>query len=194
MPRKPQPGPRTNRSDLPAASATQPVRVASGGRYGSRKASVAAQQAAPLPDRSTAAMLASATAGPGTDLSNATGGAGPGAAPGAVEGAPAMDELARYIAAAQAAEPPDSQGALAAPGNPNVPLTTGMDMGPGAGSDVLSPLTNAQGPDPAIVLWASALPAIEMLASRPDSSPQVRQFVRRLRSQLPPDYYSRTEQ
>ena len=194
MPRTRKPGPRENRTDLgPAASpgATQAPRVAPGGRYGSRQETLAAQRAVPLPDRSTAAMMAGAGA-PSTDLSNAPAGGAPAPPPAAPQDAESM--LAQFVAAAQGAPGPAPGGLLGAPGDPNTPLTSGMDIGSGPGSEVLMPVPGAQGPDPSIVLWFSALPALETLASLPGSSPQVRQFYRRIRSQLPPDYYATTEQ
>lgn len=45
----PGPGTTENRTDGGPGSRTQPIRVASGGRYGERAASVAQQQGAPLP-------------------------------------------------------------------------------------------------------------------------------------------------
>jgi len=178
MPRKPKPGPSQNRSDLPPVAApggpTQAPQSYTGGEYGSRKASLEAQQAAPLPDRSTEAML-----------SAAGGGDSPPAAAGA-------DPLSQFVAAAQQVQPPGEGGLLGGPSTrPDEPLTAGLSTGPGPGPEVL-PLLPDQGPDPSVILWARMLPALGVLASRPDSSPQVRQFYRRIRSQLPPEYYDRT--
>ena len=182
MPRKPRPGPRSNRTDLasPGAGAAQPVRAMVGQEYGARQRAQSAQRTVPLPDRSTAA-LAAATPDP---TSAPQGGGGPGG------GAPS-DLLSQFLAAAQSAESP-GDGMFAEPDDPNRPLTAGLDVGPGPGSEVLG-TPSAQGPDPSVMLWAPMLPALEVLASRPGSSPQVRQFYRRIRSQLPPDFYDRAE-
>lgn len=181
MPRARKPGPRGNRSDLPsaAASATQPKRLPTGQGYGQRAAAEKALGAAPMPDRSTEAMLASGTGSP---------------SPGGGVGAPAAPDpmMAEFLAAAQAAQPP-GEGLLTAPTTrPGEPITAGLDVGLGPGSDVLPPMA-ATGRDPSALLWAQQLPALALLASLPGSSPQVRQFYRRIRSQIPPQYYERTE-
>lgn len=187
MPRVRRPGPRQNRTDLPSpgAGAAQPVRAMTGQDYGDRQRAQSAQRTVPLPDRSTAALAA---ATPTTDPTSAPqGGGGPGGA------APPADLLSQFLAAAQSAQSPGN-GLLAEPDDPNRPLTAGLDVGSGPGSEVLSTPAAAGGPDPSVILWASALPALDVIASLPGSSPQVRQFYRRIRSQLPPDYYDRTEQ
>ncbi len=181
MPRKPKPGPRQNRSDLPPVAApggpAQAPTSYTGGEYGSRKANLEAQAVAPMADRSTEAMAATA--------------AGAAPAPGA-PGAPPGGDLAAFVAAAQQAQPPGQGGLLAAPSaRPGEPVTAGLSVGPGPGTESLAMAPD--GPDPSVVLWAPMLPALGVLASQPGSSPEVRQFYRRLRSMLPPDYHARTE-
>lgn len=186
MPRKPRPGPRQNRTDLPAVAspggpAQAPVSY-TGGEYGSRQANVEAQRVAPMADRSADTMLAQAAASQN-------------GAP-APAGDPATDpnSLAAFIASAQAAAPADEGGLLGAPtARPDEPITTGLPTGAGGGPEIVPPLAAAQGPDPSVLLWAPMLPALGVLAARPGSSPQVRQLYRRIRSQLPPDYYQQTE-
>lgn len=178
MPRKPRPGPRQNRSDLPPATAPggpaqAPVSY-TGGEYGSRKASLERQAVAPMADRSTAAMAAGGAGGGGTAA------------------APPPDELSAFLAAAQQAQPPGEGGLLAAPtARPGEPMSAGLSVGAGPGPEVLPAIPQA--PDPSVILWAPMLPALEVLASKPGSSPEVRQLYRRIRSQLPADYYTHTE-
>jgi hypothetical protein len=182
MPRTRKPGPRQNRSDLPsaAASAVQPPRLATGQGYGERAASAELQSIAPMADRSTEAMLAAGS----------TGGAGP-VAPAPPPGAP-TNPLEEFIAAAQMAQP-GGEGLFAGEtARPDEPVTAGLDVGMGPGSDAVAPLATS-GPDPSIVLWAQRMPALGLLVSMPGSSPQLRQFYRRLRSQLPPGYYENAE-
>lgn len=180
MPRKPKPGPRQNRTDLPPVAApggpTQAPRSATGQPYGSRKATLQSQAAVPLPDRSTDAMMSAAGAQ----------GGGQGA------GQDAAGLLPAFLDAARDAPSP-GEGLLAGPSRrPGEPVTAGLSVGAGPGPDVLPPVPG-RGPDPSVVLWADWLPALGLLASRPGSSPQVRQFYRRIRSQIPADYYERTE-
>lgn len=156
-------------------SAVQPPRLATGQAYGARAAAAELQAVAPMGDNSTEAMMAE--------------GAGPGAAMGAAAGA---DPMAEFVAAAQMAQA-GGQGLLAGETTrPDEPITAGLDVGMGPGSDSIPPLA-ATGHDPSVVLWAQRIPALALLAAQPGSSPQVRQFYRRLRSQLPPDYYANTE-
>lgn len=164
MPRKRKPGPRENRSDLPA--------VAPGRPYGARAESEAALAAVP-------------TDGPGLPApSQMPGGAGGG-------GVPEEDMMGGFLEAAQAMEPP-GQGLLA--GDPENPedITSGMDIGPGGGSEMLPDVAH-QGPDPAIGLWRTSLPALGLIASMPGSSSETRQLYRRLRSQVPPDHHEQIE-
>jgi hypothetical protein len=179
MPRKPpQPGPRGNRSDLPApGSAAQPVRVASGRPYGERGRTTAALSALPLPDASTDDLPSAAAAGASGQRGGGDGG-----------GAVPTDPLAEFVAAAQGAQAP-GQGLLSAPSSrPGEPVTAGLPIGPGGGAEAMPPSLATSGPDPALVLWTKMLPALGVLASQPGSSPQIRQYYRRLRSQVPPDY------
>lgn len=182
MPRKRKPGPRQNRTDLTPVAAPAPGGPAQGQRqftgrpYGERAASIALQNVAPMPDRSAEAMM-----------SGAGGVASPSPAP-----ATAEDPLSQFLAAAQSAESP-GEGLMSAPSaRPGEPVTAGLETGMGGGPDALPPLATT-GTDPSVVLWAKMLPGLGVLASQPGSSPEVRQLYRRLRSQLPPDYYSTTE-
>jgi len=178
VPRNRKPGPRQNRTDLPPVAApggpTQPQRNFTGAAYGERARNAALQGAVALPDRSPEAMMSSG-----------------GGAPAPME-AQAQDPMAAFVAAAQAAQSP-GQGLLTADSaRPAEPVTAGLDVGTGPGSGSLPPLATT-GQDPSIALWARWLPALGLLASSPGSSPQVRQYYRRLRSQLPADYYATTE-
>lgn len=179
MPRKPRPGPRRNRTDLPPVAAPggpaqAPVSY-TGGPYGSRKRNEEAQRVAPLPDRSTDTLVAAAER-----AQQAAGGRG------------GQPDLAAFVEAAQQVQPPPQGGLFAAPSSrPAEPVTAGLPVGPGPGPEALPAMP--EGPDPSVVLWAQMLPVLEILASRPGSSPEVRQLYRRIRSQLPPDYYERTE-
>lgn len=58
---------------------------------------------------------------------------------------------------------------------PNEPLTAGIDSGPGVGAPPQPVIDNPE----RIRQW---LPALERLASAPDTSPQTRNFIRFLRS------------
>lgn len=156
MPRKRRPGPRQNRTDLPAPG------VAPGRPYGARQAAEEALEAVP------AAGI------------NAPGGPAPG-------GAGGEDVMAQFIEAARQAESP-GQGLLGVePDNP-ADITSGITPGPGPGPEVL-PTTLGDRPDPSVQLWQQQLPALDLLASMPGSSPEVRQFYRRIRSQLPADVF-----
>lgn len=170
MPRTPrQPGPRENRSDLPPVTGE----VQSGRPYGDRATSEAALRAVPIGD-SGAPSAAAAPAGDG--------------------GAPEDNPFAAFKAAAQAAEAP-GQGLLSAPTErPDEPITAGLSVGAGGGPESMPDVMATQGPDPAIGLWATMMPALGVLASLPGSSPQVRQYYRRIRAQLPPDAYSQKAQ
>ena len=77
-------------------------------------------------------------------------------------------------------------GLLSAPSSrPQVPVTDGLPMG--AGANTLQP--QQQGPsDVELAVYAKYLPALEILASRDDSTPATRQYVRRLRAMIPPGY------
>lgn len=61
---------------------------------------------------------------------------------------------------------------------PNEPVTTGAPVGPGPGPEIL------QGTDPNqrdIERLRPMLPALEVLASLPTTSPETRNFIRKLR-------------
>lgn len=99
--------------------------------------------------------------------------------------------------AAPAAAPPNDAALLAAaqqyqmggPGltdptaHPNEPVTAGLATGPGAGPAALNM------PDPTALdtqTWRTYLPTLEYMASLPSSTASTRNFVRRLRSTMPP--------
>lgn len=71
---------------------------------------------------------------------------------------------------------------------PDVPITSGLDTGPGPGSASISPLAINRPPNPDVLAMARYLPMLEALANRPTASATTRAFVRRLRSALPPDF------
>lgn len=158
MPRGPRkPGPRENRSDLPAPGTLQ-----NGRPYGARADTEAALSAVPMPSGGTEDLAATA--------------AGP------------SDPFSQFVAAAQGAQPP-GQGLLSSPtDSPDEPVTAGLDIGAGPGPEALPQMLATQGPDPAIALWAGSLPALGLLASLPGSSPEVQQYYRRIRAQLPADH------
>lgn len=130
--------------------------VPTGRAYGARAATETALQAVPA-------------AGPSADM----------AAPTA--GTPPASDAALLQAATDYQAP---LGGLTDPSqNPNEPVTAGLPSGPGAGPEALST------PDPNAAdmqTWAAYLPTLEYLASLPGSTSSTRNFVRRLRSALPP--------
>lgn len=64
-------------------------------------------------------------------------------------------------------------------GRPNEPVTAGNPLGPGPGPEVLS----VQDEDADLRRAMDFLPALAILASQPNSSPQTRQLVRQLSAQ-----------
>lgn len=181
MPRRRRPGPRSNRTDLPPVTAATQAPVTFTGRpQGERQSTVQAQQVAPLPDRSVETLTAAA--GQGAPADTGAGTTPPGDA----------SLFQQFLAAAQQAQPP-GDATLAAPSQrPGEPVTVGLSDGPGPGPEAL-PLMAAAGPDPSVVLWRQFLPALDLMASRPGSSPELRQFYRRVRSSLPPGQFEREE-
>lgn len=107
-------------------------------------------------------------------------------------------EMAQQIAGAPLAKSPDVRGAtntqvrqaadagvtpLFAPTQrPNEPVTAGIDMGPGRGSDALM----MRQPDDSEFRNAMKdyLPVIAYIASLPNTSPETRRALRQLRDQL----------
>lgn len=63
---------------------------------------------------------------------------------------------------------------------PDVPVTDGAALGPGAGLEGLNP----QAPDPAMERQKMYMPALEWLANRPGSSDSARNLVRQMKSQM----------
>lgn len=108
--------------------------------------------------------------------------AGPSAPPAAPAAAPVAPNDAALLAAAQ-------QYQMGGPGltdptaHPNEPVTAGLATGPGAGPAALNM------PDPTALdtqTWRTYLPTLEYMASLPSSTASTRNFVRRLRSTMPP--------
>lgn len=141
----------------------KPPDVAPGGAYGSRQATKQAIAGAPL--------------------------AGPSVEPVAPVGAPdagsqqpqGIDPQAALAAAQQYS--PAGPGLTDPTNNPNEPVTAGLASGPGPGPSSLNM------PDPTqqdVQAWRTYLPTLEYLASMPTSTASTRNFVRRLRSAMPP--------
>ena len=66
---------------------------------------------------------------------------------------------------------------------PDEPITTGIAMGPGAGPEVLG-INNNIDTEQDKARMAAYLPALEVLATSPDSSQAFRNYVRQLRANL----------
>lgn len=64
--------------------------------------------------------------------------------------------------------------------NPNEPVTSGIDMGPGVGSSALGIPS-----DPGIEDMRPWLPALEIISSLPGASMTTKNFVRKIRSAMP---------
>lgn len=78
---------------------------------------------------------------------------------------------------------------LVAPTNrPGEPVTAGLATGPGPGPDAMGG-TSPQQAD--VQAWRPYLPSLEYLASQPNSTVSTRNFVRNLRSQMPPSATAR---
>lgn len=135
-----------------------------GGRaYGARQATEQAIAGAPL-------------AGPSTEPVAPAGAPAAGTQP-----QPGVDTNAAITAAQQ--YEPQGPGLLDPSQNPNEPVTAGLASGPGVGPDSLNM------PDPTqqdVQSWRTYLPTLEYLASMPTSTASTRNFVRRLRSAMPP--------
>jgi hypothetical protein len=61
-------------------------------------------------------------------------------------------------------------------------VLSGAPIGPGPGPEALSINPN---PNPDVARLAAWLPVLELSASQPDSSPELRQLVRQIRGNLP---------
>ena len=75
---------------------------------------------------------------------------------------------------------------LDAPGDPADLLTDGASFGPGAGPEALGALGMDQ-PTPDMRAFAKYLPTLELLAMQPGASGKVRQLVRMVKAQMPPE-------
>lgn len=142
----------SNRTDLNTSRGPLPVRAATGQQYGKATEQMAAQRALPMGPPPGPAVAPPMAAGAG------------GATPPAPAG-PLPGEL----------------GPLDAPtSRPGEPVTAGVPVGPGPGTEVLG-LPDENG----AADLAMYLPLLEMMASRPGASMQTRNFVRRLRGAAP---------
>lgn len=105
---------------------------------------------------------------------------------------PVPDDQQRFARALQAAQQMESGdgGALRRPSErPDEPITAGLGIGAGPGPEAVPGVeTPTRDRDPSVVHFASHLPMLEMLASRPGSSTTMRNLVRRLRSMVPADF------
>lgn len=148
----------------------QPVAAPTGMPYGSHQAATTAQQAVPLPGTPSLAPP------PGAPP------AGPSAAPGGDNTTAPMSDQAALAALQQHDFQP--VGLVSPTNRPGEPVTSGLDYGPGAGPEAMGGM-----PDPTqqdIQSWRPLLPTLEYLASQPNSTASTRNFVRRLRSLMPP--------
>lgn len=144
-----------NRSDL---NGPAPISAAGGQPYGERGAQEAAQRAVPM----------------GTPQVPPP---GPGGGPG---GGPAPQFTGRPEAMAA----PGSLGDLFADStNPGEHVMNGSALGPGAGPEAfgLDPATQSRED---LVNLAQYLPALEMIANRPDASPATRRMVRQMKAKI----------
>lgn len=109
--------------------------------------------------------------------------AGPAAAPTAAPaGSTAAPNDAALLQAAQQYQMSGS-GLTDPSANLNEPVTAGLATGPGVGPGALNM------PDPTqqdLQTWRQYLPTLEYMASLPSSTASTRNFVRRLRSTMPP--------
>lgn len=163
MPRRQKPGGYSNRTDLQSTPRTLTPRDQG---YGARK------------------KFESAASTP--EARSAMGGGGAGAG----QPSPGGDLFAAALARLQQGGMGGvGAGSLSAPTTrPGEPPTAGLPTGPGAGPEVVPDLLS-RGPSPDVRLWQPYMPMLELLASRPDSSSELRQFYRRLRAQMPVDPY-----
>lgn len=105
---------------------------------------------------------------------------------------PIPDDRQRFTQALEAAQQMGGSGgggALRRPSDrPDEPITAGLSSGPGPGPEAVQQPQTGRERDPTVVNFASHLPMLEMLASRPGSSVTLRNLVRRLRSMVPADF------
>lgn len=98
---------------------------------------------------------------------------------------PAPTPAAAPVAAPTPPVPPGGVTPLDAPSErPGEHVMTGAPLGPGAGPEILGAL-NPPDADPSLSKMQAYLPVLELVASQPDSSPELRQFVRRVRGSIP---------
>ncbi len=67
---------------------------------------------------------------------------------------------------------------------PDEPVQSGLSLGPGAGPESIPALAFTL-PDADLLAFAPYLPALELMTTLPNASSATRNFVRRLRSQIP---------
>ena len=91
--------------------------------------------------------------------------------------------MAAALQAAQSMQPPE--GGLTAPSaRPDEPLTAGLPVGAGAGPEALRQVMPAIPTDD--YMLAKWMPALELMANRPDATVALRNYVRRLRGGMNP--------
>lgn len=72
---------------------------------------------------------------------------------------------------------------------PDEPVTAGLPIGPGAGPEAI-PAVHAPPDNTEALVWVPLLPVLEALAEREGASgATIRQLIRRVRSQAPPDAF-----
>lgn len=135
------------------------IRVQKGKSYGERVDSETAQAAIPVANKPVETARAAQAAAPSQ-----------------------ADRYAAGMAAAAQMAPP--AGGLSGPPPTNEPPTAGLPMGPGGGPETRPPVLKPQVSSDSL-LFSRYLPVFEALANSGSSSQQYRQFVRRLRSQVP---------
>ena len=73
---------------------------------------------------------------------------------------------------------------------PDLPPTAGLSTGPGPGPEAIIQPRNPNSAQVEAQVFAKLVPALELIASRRGASgATVRQLIRRVRANLPPDYY-----
>ncbi len=68
---------------------------------------------------------------------------------------------------------------------PGEPVQSGLSLGPGPGPESIPALASSM-PDADLLAFAPYLPALELMTTLPNASSATRNFVRRLRSAIPP--------
>lgn len=107
-------------------------------------------------------------------------------APTAAQGQAYGEAGAQLASQAQMPMGPPPVSINAPTGNPGEPVTAGLSLGAGPGPESIPSLapTNA---DPDVANFAPYLGGLELLSALPNASSATRNFIRRLRSAVPPD-------